>query len=54
MTVMGQSMQQIETQLMMQQKQHEDLMKVLVSYLAVPQDRYLAGFRLNPGTATEH
>jgi hypothetical protein len=36
-----QSMQQVEMQLMMQQKQHEDLMKLLVNCMA-PQDRHLA------------
>lgn len=37
MAVVGQSMQQVEMQLMMQQKQHEDLMKLLVNCMA-PQD----------------
>ena len=41
MAVVGQSMQQVEMQLMMQQKQHEDLMKLLVNCMA-PQDRHLA------------
>ena len=43
MAVMGQSLQQVELQLRMQQKQHEDVMKILVHRLAVaPQDRLLA------------
>lgn len=37
MAVVGQSMQQVEMQLIMQQKQHEDLMKLLVNCMA-PQD----------------
>ena len=41
MAVVGQSMQQVEMQLIMQQKQHEDLMKLLVNCMA-PQDRYSA------------
>lgn len=41
MAVVGQSMQQVEMQLMMQQKQHEDLMKLLVNCMA-PQERHLA------------
>eukprot|EP00435_Cladocopium_sp_Y103_P034949 s267_g9.t1 len=44
MAVVGQSMQQVEMQLMMQQKQHEDLMKLLVNCMA-PQDRHLAELR---------
>ena len=40
MAVVGQSMQQVEMQLMTQQKQHEDLMKLLVNCMA--QDRHLA------------
>lgn len=42
MAVVGQSMQQVEMQLMMQQKQHEDLMKLLVNCMA-PQDSAGAG-----------
>lgn len=34
MAVMGQSLQQVELQLRMQQKQHEDVMKILVHRLA--------------------
>lgn len=52
MAVMGQSLQQVELQLRMQQKQHEDVMKILVQRLAVaPQDRLLAAaaqFSMSP------
>jgi len=50
MAVMGQSLQQVELQLRMQQKQHEDVMKILVHRLAVaPQDSVAPPRKARPG-----